>query len=90
MIRLRSGNFGDWDDTLISLLHFLGHALALMRCSWSAMVLVRVVHVKWQPHEYQDPRFSSKTLHCNKMINYYFEYSVNFNLSPLNAEAKQQ
>ena len=94
MIRLSSGNFGDWADTLISLLHFLGHflghALAEMGCSWSAMVLVQVVHVRWQPHEYQDPRFSSRTLHCNKMISYYFHYSVNLNLSPLNTEAEQQ
>ena len=54
------------------------------------MVLVQVVHVKWQPHEYQDPRFPSRALHCNKMINYHFDYSVNLNLSALNVEAEQQ
>lgn len=28
-----------------------------------------VVSVKWHPHEWQDPGFPNKTLHCNKLIN---------------------
>lgn len=31
--------------------------------SWGKMMCA-----KWHPHENQDPRFSSKTFHCNEMI----------------------
>ena len=34
----------------------------------SAMVLERVVHVKWNPHDVQGPKFSYRTVHCDKMI----------------------
>jgi len=35
---------------------------------WSVAVFGLVVWVKWHPHECQDPRFPSRTLHCNKTI----------------------
>ena len=39
-----------------------------MSRDWFAMVLEWVVRVRWNPHDDQDPRFSCRTVRCNKFI----------------------
>ena len=44
-------------------------AIAMKPATWSTAVFVWVVHVKWHPHEFQDPRSTSRNLHCNETVN---------------------
>ena len=91
-IRLGFVQFGQ--VRLSSSSHSQGHSWAVVPLCWgtlscwvwpqpwggvhSATVFEWVVHVKWHPPEYQDPRFSRRALHCKKMIHViHFTCSLN-------------
>ena len=46
-----------------------GSAVVMRGGIWSTTVFGWVVHVKWYSHEWQHPRFPSRTSHCDKMTN---------------------
>ena len=46
----------------------LGSVVVMRGCTWSTTVFGWVVRVNWHSHECQHPKFSCRTLHCDKMI----------------------
>ena len=47
----------------------IGDCCCHERYTWSTASFEWVVCVKWHPHEGQDTRIPSRTLHCNETIN---------------------